>query len=78
MYLHRLVVKREFQGRNLGKLCLDLAKERARERNCTAMRLDCSVDVSKLCEFYEKCGFQKHSILKRNGTYDVQRFFIKL
>lgn len=58
-YVHSLVVKDEFTGKNLAKEILDKVEILAHKDACKFLRLDCDSKNKKLCQYYENLGFQK-------------------
>jgi GNAT superfamily N-acetyltransferase len=54
-YVHRMAVCRRAAG--LGAAMLDWAAESARQRGCTALRLDCVASNHRLRAYYESAGF---------------------
>lgn len=58
-YVHSLVVKDEFTGKNLAKEILDKVETLAQKDDCKYLRLDCDSKNQKLCNFYENLGFKK-------------------
>ncbi len=59
LYIHRLVVARDFKGLDLGKLIIDKIEQKAIERNKSALRLDCWANNERLKSYYERIGFTK-------------------
>jgi ribosomal protein S18 acetylase RimI-like enzyme len=58
-YVHRLAVKQGFHGQNLGQQLLDWAASETTKRGRHYLRLDCPAANTKLCAYYESCGFTK-------------------
>lgn len=59
IYLHRLAVGESFRGQHVGELMMKWAIGKARELGKTLIRLDCSTDNEKLCEYYDRNGFKE-------------------
>jgi ribosomal protein S18 acetylase RimI-like enzyme len=57
-FLHKLAVHRQFRGRGLAKALIQFIQRRCETAGLTFLRLDCAGDRSRLCDFYEKLGFQ--------------------
>lgn len=53
-YLGRLVVLREFRGKNIGRRLISAAEEYIRSENGTAIKLHSQLQAK---DFYEKCGY---------------------
>jgi len=57
-HIEDVVVRKEFQGRNVGEKIIKYVLELAKNHDCYKTILDCSDDVK---QFYEKIGFKYHS-----------------
>ncbi|MDO5516131.1 MAG: GNAT family N-acetyltransferase [Clostridium sp.] len=57
LYLHKLVVKREFSGKGFSKELIDFAKKLTHESGAHTLRLDCNYYRDKLRSIYEGEGF---------------------
>lgn len=69
IYVSRLAVLPEFQGRSIGTWCMNKIEQIAIETGCVAIRLDCIEHHLKQHHFYEEIGFQRRGIIKfRNDT----------
>lgn len=58
LYVHWLCVHRDFAGQGFPKTMVDFAKNEARTRGFTLLRLDTIADEKKLCLIYESLGFK--------------------
>lgn len=58
-YIHSLVVKEKFNGQGIGVQILDKVAKDAKGQGCKYLRLDADSKNPKLCNYYEKQGFQK-------------------
>lgn len=58
LYIHWLCVTREFSGRNLTRIMVDYATQKAKERGFKLLRVDTNADEVKLRKIYEGLGFQ--------------------
>jgi ribosomal protein S18 acetylase RimI-like enzyme len=67
LYIHLLVVHRDFRGRGIGRLLLQWATERAVEMKRRFLRLDCWAENAALRSYYEKAGFSPHGEIELNG-----------
>ncbi|MGI4856647.1 MAG: GNAT family N-acetyltransferase [Janthinobacterium lividum] len=56
-YVHGLSVRRDFNGRGLGRYMLDWCAEKMSSLNRLFVRLDCPAHNVKLCAYYESLGF---------------------
>ena len=72
-FVHRLVVRRQYQGRGISTALLEWAVDRARALGKTYLRLDCDEDRPKLRALYERFGFLLHSF-RQVGPYYVARY----
>jgi len=60
VYLHRLVVKREYKGYGLGPKALTFAEQEGLRKGKHYLRLDCMADNKLLKAYYrEKAGFKE-------------------
>jgi len=66
-YVHWLCVHRDFAGQGLPKRMVSFAKDEAKRRGFSLLRLDTIADVKKLCSIYEDLGF------KLMGTEDEDK-----
>lgn len=66
LYIHWLAVAREFAGQNLSNKMIDFAMEKAKENNCTVLRVDTNAKETKLRELYEKLGFSLTTFAKED------------
>lgn len=55
-HIEDVVTDKEFRGHGLGKSLVNFAIERAKEKGCYKIILDCNESNIK---FYEKCGFHQ-------------------
>jgi GNAT superfamily N-acetyltransferase len=60
-YLHRLAVRRAYAGGLVSRAIVDWATVHAAAAGRDYLRLDCDATRSRLCELYERLGFQFHS-----------------
>jgi len=58
-YIHSLVVVEEYSGKGTGKEILQTIEGEARKKGCQYLRLDSDSKNPKLCNYYEKQGFEK-------------------
>ncbi len=59
IYIHRLAVHPDFQGRGLARKLMDFAENYAREKGCLSVRLDTFSKNQRNQRFYEARGYQK-------------------
>jgi len=79
-FVHKVAVVRRVAGRGVSTALLAHAKQLALDAGCTLLRLDCAFEGrEKLVAFYERNGFERHSI-KAIPFYPwrVQRFEMRL
>ncbi|WP_322013293.1 GNAT family N-acetyltransferase [Paraburkholderia sp. J12] len=57
VYVHGLCVRKGFNGQGLGSFILDWCASQASGLNRRFVRLDCAVENTKLCIYYESLGF---------------------
>lgn len=57
LYVHWLCVSRQFSGTGLPSKMITFAKEYAKKRSLSLLRLDTQADEPKLCNLYEGLGF---------------------
>ena len=76
-FVHRLVVRRRFQGQGVSTALLRWAVDHARSLGRGALRLDCDKSRPKLMALYERFGFRLHSF-RQVGPYYVARYYYEL
>lgn len=59
LYVHSLVVRGEYGGKGIGSAVLEKIENEAKTDGCKYLRLDADSKNPKLCNYYEKQGFQK-------------------
>ena len=59
IYIHRLFVHPDFQGKGYAQNLMDFAEERAKENNYISVRLDTFSQNKRNQNFYEKRGYKK-------------------
>jgi len=58
-HIEDICVKSQHQGKGYGKKMIDKLVQRANEKGCYRVILDCSPEVK---DFYQKCGFEVRGI----------------
>ena len=71
MYVNRLAVRPELQGRSIGSACMKTVEELAAAAGCGAVRLDAAERYEQLLKFYERAGFERRGVL---GADPANRF----
>lgn len=71
-YIHRLAVRDSFRGQQVGIKIMDWCLDQIREHGRPYARLDCPAGNKKLCQYYEKQGFQRKgtSVDHGNNLYE--------
>jgi ribosomal protein S18 acetylase RimI-like enzyme len=59
LYIHRLVVARDFKGQNIGSMIVEHVERMAIKRRKLILRLDCWADNDRLKRYYEQLGFKQ-------------------
>ncbi|HLS31883.1 MAG TPA: GNAT family N-acetyltransferase [Flavobacteriaceae bacterium] len=59
LYIHSLVVKEKHNGKGLGAVIIQKIANKAKEADCSYVRLDAEAKNTKLCSYYEGLGFEK-------------------
>ena len=67
-YVHGLCVRSGFNGRGLGRFMLEWSADKIRDNNCLYIRLDCALQNTNLCIYYESLGFVRVGI--KTGSVD--------
>jgi GNAT superfamily N-acetyltransferase len=67
LYLNRLAVWPGLQGHGIGRSCLTLVEQIARQLGCEAMRLDAYAGHSALLAFYEHAGYVRRLLVEEHG-----------
>lgn len=57
LYLNKVAVRRSFAEKRFSKYLIDFAKDTARKRGISTIRLDCDSNRHKVRAIYEKEGF---------------------
>lgn len=57
VYLHSLLVKKEFSGQNIGSKIISQIETELQGKNIPLLRLDCHSGNQWLCNYYESLGF---------------------
>lgn len=71
-YIHSLVILEKLEGKGIGKKVLQKIENDAKKEGYTYLRLDSDSKNPKLCDYYEKQGFQKVGIKKLPlSTYNL-------
>lgn len=58
-YMHRLVIKDGFHGKDIGAKVIDEVSRLVEEKGRQFLRLDCPAANTGLCNYYESLGFNK-------------------
>jgi ribosomal protein S18 acetylase RimI-like enzyme len=67
VYIFYVAVEREFAGHHLVDVLIDKAAEMARQHGFRYLRLDARVKAIKVCELYEKLGFERVGTIEEEG-----------
>jgi len=59
LYLHSLIIKQEFSGKQLGEKVISLIEASLVKQGNQLLRLDCKASNQWLCAYYERLGFVK-------------------
>lgn len=59
IYIHRLAIHPDFQGKGFARQLMDFAEKYARQNGCVSVRLDTFSQNKRNQEFYAKRGYQK-------------------
>lgn len=71
IYLHRIVLNREFQGKKIFRTVLYWAIEQARKHNLKFVRMDTWATNTKLINYYQSYGFRFIENYKTADTTDL-------
>lgn len=78
LYLSKLAILPEHQGRGLGSACLGAIEELAAQRCCQAIRFDAVSRHELLLKFYQRLGYQSRGVIQvRDGlqrNWDITLF----
>lgn len=66
-YIHLFTVDRIYYGQGVGKLILTNIESMCKEHGKKYLRLDCGVNINKLCKYYEENGFIEKGIVELFG-----------
>ena len=56
-YIHSLTIDTNYHGQGLGQQILSMIEDICKSNDKKYIRLDCGVDVDRLCTYYEDYGF---------------------
>ncbi len=66
LYVNRLAVLPDFQGKGIGKWCMNTIEQLAIAEGCTVVRLDAYDKHEQVHEFYRLLGYQQRAVLRFN------------
>ncbi|MEN8905380.1 MAG: GNAT family N-acetyltransferase [Clostridiales bacterium] len=66
-YIHSFTTLRKYKGQKIGTTMLDDIEKKLFEKGIHFIRLDCSSNISGLCNYYEKHGFKAIGTIKLFG-----------
>ncbi|MBK7126252.1 MAG: GNAT family N-acetyltransferase [Dehalococcoidia bacterium] len=69
-FIHRLAVRRAAAGQGHAQAMLEWAANEAASRGKECLRLDCVATRTRLCAFYERCGFERVGSWTRAPHYE--------
>jgi len=75
IYLHGLMVDRQYGGLQLGRQLLDWATAYGRTRNAELVRLDCVAANAALCDYYLRQGFHRVGTTDLPGNWTAAALF---
>lgn len=56
-YIHSFTIDTNYHGQGLGQQILSMIEDLCKSNNKRYLRLDCGVQVDRLCKYYEDYGF---------------------
>ena len=56
-YIHSFTIEKNYHGQDLGREILSMIEDVCKSNNKWYLRLDCGVDIERLCKYYEDNGF---------------------
>ena len=62
-YIHSFTTNRSLKGNQTGYSIMRLIEQSLIEMDIHLLRLDCSLDVKKLCKYYEDFGFVPQGVI---------------
>lgn len=65
-YIHRLAVREGIKTKGVGSQIIDWASDQVAKRHRQFLRLDCNIQNTKLCAYYDKQGFTRADIRRRS------------
>lgn len=68
-YVHGIAVRNGFRGLGLGRYAIDWCADHIRVAGRIRLRLDCDVDNTKLCAYYESLGFRRVATRSISAEY---------
>lgn len=77
-YIHSLVVIEKYEGQGIGELIIKKVEKEAKVSGFSYLRLDSDAKNPKLCNYYEKQGFQKVGVRELSlSTYILYQKVLK-
>lgn len=78
LYIHSLVVQEKHNGKGLGAVIIHEIANKAKEADCSYVRLDAEAKNTKLCSYYEELGFEKVGLKELSlSTYNLYQKELK-
>lgn len=71
LYLNRLAVSPHYQGRGLGRWCMQQIEELAKIQGCQAVRFDAVAQHQILLQFYQQLGYQERGLWTLQDTQGI-------
>jgi len=77
-FVHQLAVNNSYRNQNIGSQLLEQASNIAKQQGKKLLRLDCSYDNKKLCEYYASNGFVLYKIIQSTNPPMNKALFQKI
>ena len=58
-YIHSFTIKRELSGKGIGYRVLKEIEKNLKNKGINYLRLDCGINIKKLCDYYKNYGFNE-------------------
>ncbi len=63
-FVHQLAINNTYRNQDIGSQLLEQASNIAKQQGKKLLRLDCSYDNTKLCDYYTRNGFSLHKVIQ--------------
>lgn len=77
-FVHQLAIKNSYRSQDIGSQLLEQASNIAKQQGKKLLRLDCSYDNKKLCDYYARNGFSLYKVIQSDSPPMNKALFQKI